>query len=169
MSTGPAPDGEEYLATALIFASTRRGDGEGIFEYGTEARNLLNAMATGGMFNRQYGMVTFGVNVGHTDPSYVLPAFYEVWACFDEWNRDFWSGAAGSGRWLLQHAVNPSTGLAPDQSGFDGSPTGSAGNFTYDARRVVVNVMMDHHFFQVDPWQITYAETLGAFWTNQGY
>ena len=34
---GPAPDGEEYYAMALFFASHRWGDGEGIFEYSKEA------------------------------------------------------------------------------------------------------------------------------------
>ena len=32
-SDGPAPDGEEYYAMALFFASHRWGDGEGIFNY----------------------------------------------------------------------------------------------------------------------------------------
>ena len=40
---GPAPDGEEYFAMALFFASHRWGDGEGIFAYGREARDILKA------------------------------------------------------------------------------------------------------------------------------
>ena len=40
-SHGPAPDGEEYFAMALFFASNRWGDGEGIFNYGKQARDLL--------------------------------------------------------------------------------------------------------------------------------
>lgn len=35
---GPAPDGEEYFAMALFFASARWGDGEGIFAYSKEAK-----------------------------------------------------------------------------------------------------------------------------------
>ena len=38
---GPAPDGEEYFAMALFFASKRWGDGEGIFNYSSEARAIL--------------------------------------------------------------------------------------------------------------------------------
>ena len=38
---GPAPDGEEYCAMALFFASKRWGDGEGIFNYSSEARAIL--------------------------------------------------------------------------------------------------------------------------------
>ena len=39
---GPAPDGEEFYAMALFFASKRWGDGEGIFNYSKEARELLH-------------------------------------------------------------------------------------------------------------------------------
>lgn len=38
---GPAPDGEEYFAMALFFASKRWGDGDGIFCYSKEAQNIL--------------------------------------------------------------------------------------------------------------------------------
>ena len=41
---GPAPDGEEFFAMALFFASHRWGDGEGIFEYSRQAREILEAM-----------------------------------------------------------------------------------------------------------------------------
>lgn len=37
---GPAPDGEEFFAMALFFASHRWGDGEGIFHYSQEAKNI---------------------------------------------------------------------------------------------------------------------------------
>ena len=43
MIYGPAPDGEEFFAMALFFASHRWGDGEGIFNYSQEARNILSA------------------------------------------------------------------------------------------------------------------------------
>ena len=40
---GPAPDGEEFFAMALFFASHRWGGGEGIFQYEKEARDILSA------------------------------------------------------------------------------------------------------------------------------
>lgn len=40
-SNGPAPDGEEYYAAALIFASHRWGDGEGIYNYSEWAKTIL--------------------------------------------------------------------------------------------------------------------------------
>ena len=39
----PAPDGEEFFAMALFFASHRWGDGEGIFNYSHEAKEILRA------------------------------------------------------------------------------------------------------------------------------
>ena len=41
---GAAPDGEEFFAMALFFASHRWGDGEGIFNYSKEARELLHTL-----------------------------------------------------------------------------------------------------------------------------
>jgi oligosaccharide reducing-end xylanase len=38
---GPAPDGEEYFAAALYFASSRWGDGAGILDYSAQATALL--------------------------------------------------------------------------------------------------------------------------------
>ena len=39
---GPAPDGEEFC-NGIVLASHRWGDGEGIFNYSQEARNILSA------------------------------------------------------------------------------------------------------------------------------
>jgi len=39
---GAAPDGEEYFAMALFFASHRWGDGEGIFCYSHQAKQILS-------------------------------------------------------------------------------------------------------------------------------
>ena len=38
---GPAPDGEEYYAMALFFAAARWGNGEGIFDYEAQAKDIL--------------------------------------------------------------------------------------------------------------------------------
>ena len=50
---GPAPDGEEFYAMALFFASHRWGDGEGIFNYSEEARKILHACITKGSNGRE--------------------------------------------------------------------------------------------------------------------
>ena len=43
ISQGPAPDGEEFYALALFFASNRWGDGEAPFDYAEQARTILRA------------------------------------------------------------------------------------------------------------------------------
>ena len=44
ISEGAAPDGEEYYAMALLFASNRWGDGKGIYDYKKMANTLLTDM-----------------------------------------------------------------------------------------------------------------------------
>ncbi|MEI9942297.1 MAG: glycosyl hydrolase family 8 [Pseudomonadota bacterium] len=116
ISSGSAPDGEEYFATALLFAAKRWGDGTGDLAYSTQAKTLLDKMATAGTFDKSSKLVLFGVNARYTDASYVLPSFYEAWACFDSKNQQFWQSAASAGRAFFPKTVNATTGLAPDQS-----------------------------------------------------
>jgi oligosaccharide reducing-end xylanase len=164
ISSNPAPDGEEYFASALIFASKRWGDGSGIFDYATEARNLLDALANNGIFNRTYNLVGFGINSVRTDASYVLPSFYEVWACFDATNAQFWRDCYTAGRQFFPKACDMTTMLAPNQSNWDGSPYSGGPNFQSDAWRVVGNIMMDWNLFKADPWQAnTFAPRYTAF------
>src|SRR5262249_23522775 len=100
-------------ATALIFASKRWGDGTGIFAYSNEARAILDVMVHKGesdearagnitsMFDPTAKMVVFVPSTAtdsstFTDPSYHVPAFYEIWACFDAKNGPFWKTVAGA-------------------------------------------------------------------------
>ncbi len=90
IDAGPAPDGEEWFVMALFFATHRWGNGEGIFNYEQEAQTLLRHMLhnnEGGdssvtpMFDRQEKQIVFVPHVPGskvTDPSYHLPAFYEL-------------------------------------------------------------------------------------------
>ncbi len=182
--TGPAPDGEEYFATALILASQRWGDGIGIFDYGAEARALLDVMVHKGedpeaqaagitsMFDPTHKLVVFVPNTWapFTDPSYVVPAFYDQWACFDAKNAAFWREVAATSRAFFPKVTDPTTGLAPEYAAFDGTPSTipEKGDFRFDAWRVVMNVMADYHHRGVDPWQATYAVRLGTFFASQG-
>ena len=43
-ATGPAPDGEEYYAMALLFAAHRWGNGQGIYNYQEQANRILSLM-----------------------------------------------------------------------------------------------------------------------------
>ncbi len=180
-----APDGEEYFATALIFASKRWGDGKGVLEYSREARELLDFMAHRGeardakeagyvsLFDPEAKQIVFspaGAEAKFTNPSYHLPAFYEVWACFDTKNATFWREVAATSRAYLAKATHPKTGLAPEYAEFDGRPSKlpEKGDFRYDAWRVAANIMMDHYLFRKDPWQTTYATNLASFFASQG-
>jgi oligosaccharide reducing-end xylanase len=158
---GGAPDGEEYMATALIFASHRWGDSTGPAKiaYSTEAKWILNLVRTK-YFNAQYHLVKFVSSSNNVDPSYVLPAFYEVWACFDTANAAFWKEAATAGRAYMQKVVD-SNGVCPYQASFTATNPQAA---NADSLRCVVNLMMDWHLFGKDPWQKdTYAPKFGAY------
>lgn len=163
MSNGGAPDGEEYMATALIFANKRWGD-TGKFKYATEAQWVLDLIRTK-YFNASAHIIKFVSGSNNTDGSYVLPAFYQAWACFDTANAEFWNASIEAGRKFFQAAAD-SNGVIPDQSSFTGQALGGAGS---DAKRCVMNIMMDANFFGVDPWQTeTYAPAFGAYMKTHG-
>lgn len=169
----PASDGEEYFATALLFAAGRWGGQE----YRKEADDLLHLMLhredeNGGvvdgvrnLFDRKEKQVVFVPNgdaAGFTDPSYHLPAFYEIWA---RWgppaDRAFWRDAARVSRAFLRRATHPVTGLFPEYATFDGKPKkapwdpqSKSDDFGPDAFRVGGNIAMDWLWFGADPWQV---------------
>ncbi|GHV55164.1 hypothetical protein FACS1894181_18900 [Bacteroidia bacterium] len=61
----------------------------------------------------------------YTDPSYHVPAFYEVWAKWaDDGRSEFWRECAAVSREYLHKAIHPQTGLNPDQTEYDGTPRG---------------------------------------------
>ena len=184
----PAPDGEEYWTMALYFAANRWGGGKGIYNY--KADQLLDAMKNrevitgktlrgtetdGPEFNPQYKMVRFTPNVGRTDftdPSYHLPAFYELWA---RWgpaaDRQFWLDAAAASRDFLSKVTNPETGLAPNQSNFDATPNGFGGRtspFADDAWRTEANWAVDWSWWNADPRERQLSDKIQAFFEAQG-
>jgi len=171
-SQGSAPDGEEYFATALIFASHRWGDGADPLNYSAQAKTILNAIATDStIWNQSAKIITFGNNQ-YTDPSYWLPAFYQVWACFDTAHATQWQAGVTTARSLFQKNANATTGLGSYLANFDGSPNSMmlgqyAGNsFQSDSWRIVGNIMMDYHFFAADPWQKTWAMKYATFFKS---
>lgn len=166
---GPAPDGEEYFAMALFFASHRWGDGEGIYNYSREARNILKACLHKGegdregkpMWNRENKLILFIPGGEFTDPSYHLPHYYELFALWaDEEDREFWKAAAEASRKYLAKACHPVTGMSPEYDEFDGSPMdrkmpwGERHNKFYsDAYRTVANIALDYEWFGIDEGQ----------------
>lgn len=166
---GPAPDGEEYFAMALFFASHRWGDGEGIFHYSREARNILRACLHKGengrpghpMWNRENKQILFVPGSPFTDPSYHLPHYYELFALWaDEEDREFWKQAADASRVYLVKACHPVTGMNPEYGNFDGTPMDQImpwgeqhHQFYSDAYRTAANIGLDYEWFGEDAGQ----------------
>ena len=186
LSTSTASDGEEWFVTALFFASARWGDGEGIFNYSSEAQQILDAMLTKvensddpkvitNMFNRKEKMVVFVPNGdadNFTDPSYHVPHFYELWARWANKENQFWCDVASTSREYFKKTVNQKTGLVPDYSNFDGTPLDKWGggheNFQFDAWRFAMNVAVDYDWFRKDKWAIEQSNRLLNFFYLQG-
>jgi oligosaccharide reducing-end xylanase len=161
--SGGAPDGDEWFAAALVFAHNRWGDTSGKYNYGTEAQATLNLVRTTD-FNQSLHLVRYytGTDSNGTDASYMLPAFYQTWACFDTANAAFWNSAVTATRAWLQTAAG-TTGNIGDQSSFAGATTNSSGD---DKLRIVANFMSDHNFFDADPFETTYASEYATWVTS---
>ncbi len=180
---GSASDGELFFITSLIFASNRWGNDTGI-DYLSEARNILDkSMQKTGMdrvaplINIEEKIITFTPDPwggSYTDPSYNIPAFYEVWA---KWANDgrsnFWKSCADKSRKYLHKATHPKTGLTPDYSAYDGSPRDSrfliGDDFRFDSWRVPLNIAIDYAWSGADAdWQRNYADRIQDFFYNEG-
>ena len=169
---------------ALLFASHRWGDGEGIQNYSAEAQALLREMmhkpetaAVTPIFNGTQRQVVFAPTPGaskFTDPSYHLPAFYELWSRWatDPADRQFWTQVTRSSRDFLKHAAHPQTGLMPEYAHFDGRPYGGMGeqkkDFRFDAWRTLANVGLDHAWFPTDRWSVDQSNRVLRFLSSQG-
>ena len=211
---GAASDGELYFITALLFASNRWGNDTGI-NYKAEAQRILNCIQpkeyepeprpagfpsfgpqqTGPqkmyLIDPETQLITFtpdGFGQRYTDPSYHIPAFYEVWAKWaDDGRSEYWLECAKKSREYLHKAINPQTGLNPDMSQYDGSemqmprfpgmqqrPQGAprrngSNNFRYDSWRVPMNITLDYEWSCADgEWQRQYGETIQNFFYSQG-
>ena len=181
LDANPASDGEEWFVTALLFASARWGDGEGIYNYRAQAQEILDVMlhkeennVATNMFNFKEKQVVFVPMVGRvssfTDPSYHLPAYYELWARWAERDTEFWAEAAQVSRAFFKNAAHPQTGLMPDYANFDGTPYGMDDHkdFRFDAWRTLSNVAVDYAWFAADPWQVEQSNRVLDFLASQG-
>jgi oligosaccharide reducing-end xylanase len=187
----PAPDGEEYIVTALYFAAARWPGGKGIYHYKEWADKILSNMrhhplisgmtsfglqTTGSMVNKQKKMILFvphSKGKSFSDPSYLLPAFYEVWArCGPADDRQFWA-AADSRRVYFKRAAHPETELCPDYADFDGMPVATAFNpdslnFAYDSWRTAMNWSVDWAWWHKDPSKPDRSTKVQSFFAGQG-
>lgn len=180
---GPASDGELYYVTSLIFASNRWGNDTGI-DYLKEAQFILDcSMQKAGMnrtaplINLEHQLITFTPDHWggrFTDPSYHLPAFYEVWARWaDDGRSQFWNECAQKSREFLHKAIHPVTGLNPDYCNYDGTLRGGPGiigdAFRFDSWRVPMNIALDYSWSCKDRlWQQQYGNRFQNFLYAQG-
>jgi oligosaccharide reducing-end xylanase len=189
----PAPDGEEYFVMSLYFASGRWGNGAGIYDYHHWADKILTTMrhhtiksgATrfgprniGPMVNENKNMILFVPGIERsmfTDPSYHLPAFYELWARWGpEADRAFWQAAADTSRAFFVHAANPQTGLASDYANFDGTPFAigfhkNAVNFSFDSWRTASNWSVDWNWWHKYPAEQVLSDRIQGFFVSKGF
>ncbi|MBP9997583.1 MAG: xylanase [Lachnospiraceae bacterium] len=180
---GPAPDGEEYFAMALLFAAHRFGNGEGIFNYEAEAKKLLKDMAKKGMngtpgramFDPDNHLIRFICEVDFSDPSYHLPHFYDLFAQWaDEEDREFYKLAAKASREYLKKACHKKTGFSAEYAEFDGTPLPNAEKmwgsrrdwYFSDAYRTIMNICLDYAWNGINEWAKTEAETFADYMVN---
>lgn len=177
---GAAPDGEEYFAMALFFAAHRWGNGEGVPDYESEARQLLRTCLHKGedgkggrpMWDPETHLIRFTPELDFSDPSYHLPHFYELFALWaDEADRPFWRRAAEASRAYWVKACHPRTGLCAEYADMEGRPQktdparfGGRHDWYYsDAYRTILNIALDSVWFGRTPWAVEEANRLQAF------
>lgn len=178
-SDGPAPDGEEYFAMALLMAAARWGDGEGIYDYSAQARDILrhcvhqHELVPGGepMWDPDNYYIRFVPDMKISDPSYHLPHFYEAFALkADEADRPFWAEAARASRAYIAKSADPVTGMSPEYADYDGKTVllfGKPWAYYSDAYRVAENIALDHVWFGPHPDMDAVATRLQDFFARQ--
>jgi oligosaccharide reducing-end xylanase len=166
----PASDGEEYFAAALYLANRRWGSG-GAINYKAEADVVSDAMLNNpigddGRYplihpeSNQVTFVPYGTSAEHSDPSYHLPAFYEIFAeDGPPQNSVRWRVIAEESRDYFVASAHPETGLHPDYATFDGAPEPGYNpdpsqphdQFRFDAWRVPLNMAVEYAWSRPDP------------------
>jgi oligosaccharide reducing-end xylanase len=181
-TTSPAPDGDQYFAAALYLAAQRWGNA-GTFNYQQEADNIAGAMLHNAAAQSRYPLISTSQNMvvfvpsggsnNFTDPSYHLPAFYELFALYGTpADAAKWKSLAATSRTFLVSSANATTGLHPDYATFAGAPTTAAAGdghdqFQYDAWRVVMNMAIDYAWFSGSAAMKTQVEKYHTFFTSQ--
>ena len=181
-SEGSASDGELYFITSLLFASNQWGNDTGI-DYYKEARFILDEMwkkkGEGNVYNlinTEHKQITFvpeGDSYNWTDPSYHVPAFYEVWALYaNDGHEEFYRQCAESSREFLHLACKAPTGLNYDYTECNGDAHATPWMppaFRYDSWRVPMNIAMDYTWYGKDSsWQEDYAKRFQNFLRSKG-
>ncbi len=175
---GSASDGEFYFITDLLLASRRWGN-DGDINYLKEAQTLLDVLfskdgsdGVTNIINMEYKLINFCPDTRSnqwTDPSYHLPAFFEIWAeTAQDGREEFYRECAENSRQFLHKACNEQTGICPDQCQFDGTPNRGS-EFHYDSWRTPMNIAMDYYWYHKDAkWQKEFADKFQRTMASQG-
>jgi len=155
---------------------------------GSGGKDPYGAPTMFNLTNKQPVFVPYGNSALHTDPSYHLPAFYEIWALEleNDWKNnqlsgiwsslaelktdyEFYRAAAAASRTFFPTTTHATTGLGPDYAEFSGAPTGgNHADFRFDAWRIALNIGMDYAWWAADSWQKTFADRIQAFFVGKG-
>jgi endo-1,4-beta-D-glucanase Y len=168
------------IVTALLLAEARWGNGEGIFDYGEEARDVLDAFRTKETQNRgivdgvinQFDAV--GLPVKTPDEEFadqvtseiLMPGYFEYWG--QRTGEEFWTMAADRTRQHLRDVINPENGLSPSISYFDGSLVPGEEEFREGSYEVAFNLAVDTAWYAADPEQVILANRLISFFASFG-
>jgi oligosaccharide reducing-end xylanase len=174
------PFGMEQFVMALLFAWDRWGSAPDI-DYGADALALLDVMRhiedrNGGVVDHVTNVfdasTALAVNVpddtaaGQSRPSIEMPGYYELWA--QATGDPFWTRAAASARAYWQRTADDTTGLMPVRATFDGAAAAGFDTFQPEAYRAQIHLVLDQIWFGRDPWEVSEANTLLGFFSDQG-
>src|SRR5262249_34920392 len=149
-----------------------RGSITGQVHMNWRGSNVVRTVSCGPLFDETHKMVLFSPSNERppfTDPSYHLPAFYELWALWGpDSDRSFWSDAARESRDFFLRATHPKTGLAPEYANFDGTPVTNAWNpgsfnFKFDSFRTAGNWSVDWSWWAKDSREQELSDRIQAF------
>jgi oligosaccharide reducing-end xylanase len=140
-------------------------------------RPPVREVTVGPMVNEEAKMIVFVPGAGgnsFSDPSYHLPAFYELssrWGPAED--RAFWAEAARVSRAYFSKAAGAETGLTPDYAEFDGRPHATAfntmaANSSYDSWRTASNWSVDYSWWNKEPQEVVLSDRIQKFLFGEG-
>jgi len=186
-ASGTVYNNYKYWADDIVDAMKNRGSITGSRKRLTETTDdgnpctgstTTSTVTVGPLFDSATKLIKFDPTTSNgaafSDPSYHLPAFYDLFAAVGPAaDSTWWTQAATAARTHLAASMNASTGLAPEYSNFDGSAhyvswNSNSNKFAYDACRVGGNVGMDWQWTQKSTTLQARADTLINFFNGKG-
>jgi endo-1,4-beta-D-glucanase Y len=166
--------------TALLFAEARWGNGEGIYDYGAEARYMLDVFRNREVHNGGVvdGVISiFGSDplplrepreefASQTAPGSLMPGYFDYWG--ERTGESYWHDAAERSREMLRLVANPDNGLTPGVVNFDGTFVEGEEIFAEPSYNVAFNIAVDTAWYGTDPEQIEIANHLVRFFNAFG-